>query len=88
MVKIMQGYQNAVMLTCVKCLLKGADIMTFEDVIIAHGFEIIGNKSIFKKEVTEKQVMEYTCILEKLKQKEAVAESRVKFRPTFGNASV
>ena len=43
--------------------------MTLENLLNAHGFKILGNKSIFKKEVSSETVKEYSQMLEKLKIK-------------------
>lgn len=43
--------------------------MTLEKLLNAHGFKILGNKSIFKKEVSSETVKEYSQMLEKLKIK-------------------
>lgn len=43
--------------------------MTLENILDAHGFKILGNKSIFKKEISSETVKEYSQMLERLKIK-------------------
>ena len=42
--------------------------MTLEKILAEYGYEILGNKSIFKKEVSNETVKEYRKMLERLKR--------------------
>ncbi len=42
--------------------------MTLEKILAEYGYEILGNKSIFKKEVSNETVKEYRMMLERLKR--------------------
>ena len=42
--------------------------MTLEKILAEYGYEILGNKSIFKKGVSNETVKEYRKMLERLKR--------------------